>query len=133
MPRPRPFELNSSRTQSETRPDIEENQQGTSCSPSPSPSLEEYPPTEGAGAPIFFDPKKPLYDLGRTVLGPSAGGQVTRLLRHCGDDIDAAMRTLVVAKAKSNPGQYIGGVLRGQRPPEPTDWDAEYRRMGVSL
>jgi hypothetical protein len=80
-----------------------------------------------------LDPKKPLYDLGRKVLGPSAGGQVTRLLRHCGSDIDAAMRTLVIAKTKSNPGQYIGEILRGQGPPETTDWDAEYRRIGVSL
>jgi uncharacterized protein YdaU (DUF1376 family) len=125
------YELNSSRTQPETRADIQENQQGSSCSPSP--SKKEDPPTEGADAPVIFDPKRPLYDLGKDVLGPSAGGQVTRLLRYCADDIDAAMRTLAVAKTKSNPGQYIGGILRGQRPPEPTDWDAEYRRIGVSL
>jgi uncharacterized protein YdaU (DUF1376 family) len=129
------FGSNSARTHLENRPDIEQNQEGNVCSPSPSPSpsKKEDPPTEGADAPVIFDPKRPLYDLGKDVLGPSAGGQVTRILRQCAGDIDSAMRTLAVAKTKSNPGQYIGGILRGQRPPEPTDWDAEYRRIGVSL
>jgi uncharacterized protein YdaU (DUF1376 family) len=127
------YELNSSRTQAETSPDIEENQQGSSCSPSPSPSLEEYPPTEGADAPVFLDPKKPFYDLVREVLGTSAGGQGTKLLHHCGGDVSAAMRTLRMAQAKSSPSQYVGGILRSQGHAESTDWDAFYSKLVVSL
>ena len=121
------FGSNSTRTQAETRADIVENQFGNECPPSPSPS--KVPPTEGAGAP--FDPEKPVFDYGKTVLGKSAGGQVRNLIRHHSGDLDAALETLRLAARKSSPREYVGAILRGDRQPE-TDWDVEYRRMGVS-
>jgi uncharacterized protein YdaU (DUF1376 family) len=128
------FELNSSRTQAETRDDIEENQQSSVCSPSPSPSVERIPPTEGtvqAPAPLKIDPQKPVYDLGKALLGKSSGGQITNLIRHHGGNLAATMHTLKLASEKSDTREYISAILRGDRPPE-TDWDAEYRRIGVS-
>jgi hypothetical protein len=121
------FGSNSTRTQAETRADIVENQCGNECPPSPSPS--KVPPTEGAGAP--FDPEKPVFDYGKEVLGKSAGGQVRNLIRHHSGDLDAALETLRLAARKSSPREYVGAILRGDRQPE-TDWDVEYRRMGVS-
>lgn len=127
------FGSNSVRTRLETRSDIEENQQGNSCSPSPSPSIGSVvdKSTTGAGAPLL-EKKKRLYDLGREVFGKLSGGYTTRLLNHCVGDIDVAYRTLEVASAKSDPREYVGAILRGDRQPD-SDWAAEYRRMGVSL
>jgi hypothetical protein len=125
------FEPNSTRTQPETPTDIEENQRDNLCPPSPSPSQVSIPPTEGAETSPSADPKKPLYDLGRSLIGPKSGGQVTNLIRLHGGDLDATMQTLQLAARKSDPREYIGAILAGNRQPE-TDWDAEYRRMGVS-
>ena len=50
-------------------------------------------------------------------MGKRAGGQVTRLLRHFGDDLDVTMRTLQQAAGKSDPAAWLGAVLR--KPPEP--------------
>jgi uncharacterized protein YdaU (DUF1376 family) len=125
------YELNSARTHPETQPDIVRNQRGNVCSPSPSPSVGRNLLTEGADAPAL-DPKKSLYDLGRKLLGRQSGGPTTMLLQHCGGDIEAAHQTLQLAAAKSDPKEYIFAILRGTRQRE-TDWDAEYRRMGVSL
>src|SRR5712691_9860507 len=74
------FEPNTSRTQVQTRTDIEKNQQSNVCPPSPSPSLsiERTPPTEGAGA-APPDPKKPDYEFGTKQLGKSSGGQVANV------------------------------------------------------
>ena len=121
------FGSNSTRTQAETRADIVENQCGNECPPSPSPS--KVPPTEGAGAP--FDPEKPVFDYGKEILGKNAGGQVRKLIRCHGDDLNATMQTLRTASRKQDPREYVGAILRGDRQPE-TDWDVEYRRMGVS-
>ena len=120
-----------SRTQGETRSNIEENQQSNVCPPSPSSSIEEsILPSEGTvTAPP--DPKKPVYDRGREVLGKSSGGQVTNLIRHHGGDLTATIHTLNLAATKSDPREYIGAILRGDREPE-INWDAEYRRLGVS-
>jgi uncharacterized protein YdaU (DUF1376 family) len=124
------FSSNSARTQAETCPDIVENQRGNVCPPSPSIEERRIPPTEGAGA-APIDSKKPVYDLGKIVLGRSSGGQVTNLIRHHGNDLMATMHTLNLAANKSDPREYVGAILRGDNPPE-TDWDTEYRRMGVS-
>ncbi len=124
------FEPNTSRTQAETHGDIEGNQHSSVYPPSPSPSVERIPPTEGAGA-APPDPKKPVYELGKKLLGKSSGGQVTNLIRHHGGDLAATIHTLGLAANKSDPREYIGAILRGDRQPE-TDWDVEYRRMGVS-
>ena len=125
------FGSNSTGTQPETRADIEGNQWDNSCPPSPSPSPgSEEDKSSSAGTPKF-DPEKPVFDYGKDVLGNNAGGQVRNLIRHHGGDLDATLTTLRQAARKSNPREYVGAILRGDRQPE-TDWDAEYRRMGVS-
>ena len=120
------FGSNSARTRAETRVDVEENQGDNVCSPSPSSKV---PPTEGAGAP--FDPEKPVFDYGKEILGKNAGGQVRNLIRRHGGDLQATMATLQLAARKQDPREYVGAILAGDRQPE-TDWDAAYRRMGVS-
>jgi uncharacterized protein YdaU (DUF1376 family) len=122
------FGSNSARTRSETRAEIEENQEDKVCSPSPSPSTGTKVPAAGAA----FDPEKPVFDYGKQVLGKSAGGQIKNLIRHYGGDLAATVNTLRVAARKQNPREYVGGILAGSRKPE-IDWDAEYRRMGVAL
>jgi uncharacterized protein YdaU (DUF1376 family) len=127
------YSSNTTGTQAETRPDIEENQRDNLCPPSPSPSivlpLSSKEAADAAPAPSKVDPQKPVYELGKRLLG--SGGQVTNLIRHHGGDLAATMYTLQLAEGKAEPREYIGAILRGDRPPE-TDWDAEYRRMGVS-
>jgi uncharacterized protein YdaU (DUF1376 family) len=124
------YELNTGGTQPETRPDIQQNQGDNLNLPSPSPSPKENPPTEGA-RPAPPDPKKPVYDLGKRLLGGRSGGQVTNLLRHHGGDLAATMCTLQRAAGTSDPREYVGAILRGDRMPE-TDWGALYRQLGVS-
>lgn len=156
------FDSNSARTQAETRADIEEIQWGNGCSPSPSPSKKdsEEDKSSSGGAPPFGngpthedegvvpetacrrssgpekfapDPKKPLFDLGREIFGKKSGGQVTRLIGAQGSDLDATMATMERARQqRSDPAEYLSAIIHGKRQPE-TDWDAEYRRMGVSL
>jgi uncharacterized protein YdaU (DUF1376 family) len=122
------FEPNTTGTEAVTLLDIAEDQTGSGQLPSPSPSpSKDFPPTESAPA----DPKKPIYDLGKSLLGKSSGGLVTRLIQHHNGDLGGTLRTLRSAAGASDPREYVGAILRGDRQPE-TDWDAEYRRMGVS-
>jgi uncharacterized protein YdaU (DUF1376 family) len=125
------FEPNTTGTKTVTSTYFTENQAviGWPPSPSPPPPSKDIPPTEGAAAPA--DPKKPIYDLGKSLLGKSSGGLVTRLIQHHNGDLNGTMRTLRSAAGASDPREYVGAMLRGDRQPE-TDWDAEYRRMGVS-
>jgi uncharacterized protein YdaU (DUF1376 family) len=123
------FEVNSTGTQAEPRLDIQKNQRGTGWPTSPSPS-QYIPPTEGADAPPS-DPKRLIYEFGKSLLGKRGGGLVTRLIQHHDGDLAGTMRTLRFAAGKCDPREYVGAILRGDRP-LPTDWDLEYRRMGVS-
>ena len=93
----------------------------TACRRSYAP--EKFPP----------DPKKPLFDLGREIFGKKSGGQVTRLIDAHGGDLGATIETMERAQQqRSDPAEYLSAIIHGRRRPE-TDWDAEYRRMGVSL
>lgn len=84
-------------------------------------------------API--DRKKQLYDFGRSVLGANSGGQVTNLVKHHGNDLDAVDRTLRLASTKSDPREYVGAILRGNTDARHEDVvsqiDDAYRRWGV--
>jgi len=86
----------------------------------------------GPSADTLFDPEKPVFDYGKQILGQSAGGQVRKLIRRHQGDLEATMATLQRAARKQDPREYVGAIVNGHRQPE-TDWDAEYRRMGVSL
>lgn len=75
------------------------------------------------------DPKKRLYTLGREVLGPSAGGLVTKLLTLHGD-IAATIYTLEQAKAAAFPKEYVGRIL-SREVDAPTDWDNHPAYRGI--
>lgn len=65
--------------------------------------------------------EKIMFDVGKAVLGKSAGGQITKLRKFYGGDMRAVTDLLCQAHEKSDPAQWIGGVLRraedGQRDP----------------
>ena len=100
--------------------------------PTPTPIYSEIDKSiSAAGA--ATDPQKEVFDLGEQLLGANAGGQVVKLRKHHGGDLDATKRTLSLAAGKSNPREYIGAVLRGETRTE--DIAAEtrdlYDRLGV--
>lgn len=102
---------------------------GNAPTPTPTPTVSEGDKSPSAGT--DFDPEKPVFDYGKQILGQSAGGQVRTLIRCHDGDLNATMATLRLAARKQDPREYVGAIVRGHRQPE-TDWDAEYRRMGVS-
>lgn len=59
------------------------------------------------------DPEKELFDRGKQVLGKSAGGQITKLLRAKGNNVALARAAIEQASTKQNPAEYIGAVVRG--------------------
>lgn len=81
------------------------------------------------------DKKKPLYDFGRTILGKSSGGQITKLINHHCNDLGAVDRTLRLAATKSDAREYVGAILRGDDGPRFESVIAEttelYSRLGV--
>lgn len=104
-------------------------------------SVDSYEST-GAEAPILPvveepkrrppppDPKKELYARGKVVLGKSAGGQITKLIRVHDGDLEAAMYTLEKAAKAAFPAEYIGKILSGESR-APINWDLEYEKMGM--
>lgn len=83
---------------------------------------EEDTPTGDAGVltdhvPIEGKPslEKQAYDLGKSVLGKSAGGVITRLKKHHRGDWSEVMATLRLAAQKSSPAEWVGAVLAGKR------------------
>lgn len=56
--------------------------------------------------------EKLMFDVGKAVLGKSAGGQITKLRKCYGGDMRAVTDLLCQAQEKSDPAQWIGGVLR---------------------
>lgn len=87
-----------------------------------------------AAEPSAKDPQKEVYDRGREILGKKAGGVIRNLLRHTEADCDRALRLLLVAESKSDPREYIGGVLRGNGRADDVLADTQrlYRDLGVS-
>ncbi len=77
---------------------------------------EDTPSGERVRAPVSASPSRSpeaeLFDLGRKLLGKSAGGQVTRLRKATGFD-DAQVRSLLEQAAeKANPSEWIAAVLK---------------------
>ena len=93
--------------------------------------------SEGSIEPSAADPEKPVYDLGKIVLGAKAGGFVKKLLVHVGGDCERAIAALDRARKKSDPREYVGAFIRGERLARTDDvlaeTDALYRRLGVDL
>lgn len=70
----------------------------------------------GADAPLTvsksMNPEAELFALGRKVLGKSAGGLVTKLRKATGFDDGQVKALIEQAAEKSNPAEWIVGVLR---------------------
>lgn len=63
----------------------------------------------GADAP---DPRKLIYDLGKQILGESAGGQITRICKQEGGDMGRALSVLLKAQSAANPSEWVAGYLK---------------------
>lgn len=77
----------------------------------------KYPSGNG-GVPLVEDQpslEKQAYDLGKSVLGKSAGGVITRLKKHHRGDWSEVMATLRLAAEKSSPAEWVGAILAGKR------------------
>lgn len=59
--------------------------------------------------------EKQLYDRGKSLLGKDAGGLIKRLVTTKGGDIALARSALELASTKSDPREFIGGILRGEQ------------------
>lgn len=93
-----------------------------------SPTVSETPPeteqigseakASGASAPPV-DPKSDLFARGRQILGPKAGGQISKLLKSLGDEDDLrviakARAHIETASTKAQPAEWIGRILNGK-------------------
>tara|TARA_Y100000310_G_scaffold314529_1_gene363994 strand:- start:282 stop:1091 length:810 start_codon:yes stop_codon:yes gene_type:complete len=76
-------------------------------------------------------PDKAVYDLGKEVIGGNkSGGLVTKLKRHFENDLGKTYGALLTAQGKSDPREYIGGILRGESVDDEAyrKWEDDYYR-----
>lgn len=111
------------------------NNSGDHATAMPSQS-QSHSVAKATGARAPGDPlKAELYARGKQLLGPSAGGQVTRLL-HLKGSVPGARAILEMAACAGSPAEYVGAVLRGRLPSAEQDQDvlllAWCRKNGVS-
>ena len=77
--------------------------------------------------------ERTVFEVGKAVLGPKAGGQVQRLLKCYGHNLQSVAELLLQADEKANPREWFAGVLRraerdeGPKPPHVIYPAAEYR------
>lgn len=102
--------------------------ESTAAAAAPWPSV--FPGTQPRAKPPPPDPKKEIYARSKVVLGKNAGGQITKLIRLHEGDLEAARYTLEQAAKAAFPAEYIGKILSGESS-APTNWDAEYEKMGI--
>jgi hypothetical protein len=57
--------------------------------------------------------RKELFDRGKEVLGPNAGGMVQKLLAVKHGNVALARAAIEQASTMDNPAQYVGGIVRG--------------------
>ncbi len=72
----------------------------------------------GASAPAGEVTEKQVYDLGKSLLGKSAGGMITELRKFYEYDLLAVKSILDQASEKSSPREWIAGVLRHTEQPK---------------
>ena len=70
----------------------------------------------GAVAPKI-DLEKQLFERGKAVLGEKAGGLISNLIKAEGS-IELARAAIETAATKQNPREWIGAIVRGNRPAE---------------
>jgi hypothetical protein len=82
------------------------------------------------------DARKAVYDAGKAILGKNTGGIVTNLLNHCDGDCQRALDLLRLCEGRTNPREYVNGILRGDADARADDvlaqTDRLYRKIGVS-
>jgi len=66
----------------------------------------------GAGAPVPETVEAKAYRVGREILGKPSGGVVTKLRKHCRQDLQAVIDVLEESRARGDPMAWIQGVLR---------------------
>lgn len=65
-----------------------------------------------------------LFRYGKSVLGPKAGGVITKLKRMSDHHLPEAMRVLQMAAEKENPMEWLHGVMRASDASERACWGA---------
>ncbi|KRQ99253.1 DUF1376 domain-containing protein [Bradyrhizobium valentinum] len=66
---------------------------------------------------VTTDPETDLFRRGREVLGKSAGGLISQLLKAKDGKVALARAAIEQASTKERPREYVGAVIRGQAPP----------------
>lgn len=64
-----------------------------------------------------------LFKRGKAVLGKSAGGLITQLLKAKEGKIPLARAAIETAATKHDPREYIGAIIKGKDPPPGQLWD----------
>jgi len=100
----------------------------------PTPTIEERKKEPLRGIPDLSDPTTQLYARGREILGKSSGGLTKNLLTALGGSVPRARAAIEIASTKTDPREYIGGIIRNQV----SDHDLEEERRrniasGLSL
>jgi hypothetical protein len=71
-----------------------------------------WPKCDRYGRLIGEPAEKIMFDVGKAILGQSAGGQITKMRRAYGGDLRTVLEFLLLADQKSDAKQWFAGVLR---------------------
>lgn len=75
------------------------------------PSLSES--KDSASKRVENDPERELFERGKAVLGPDAGGLIAKVRKAKNGSIPLARAVIETASTKQNPREYVGAILRG--------------------
>jgi hypothetical protein len=75
---------------------------------------------DGADAPLpaYNTAEKELFDRGKEILGPKAGGLIRKVLKAKGENVALARAAIEQASTKQSPLEYVGRIAAG--PPDST-------------
>jgi len=80
------------------------------------------PQSQKDAAPAAPDPEVELFNRGRAVLGKQSGGLISKLLAAKQKNVALARAAIEQASTKSNPREYIGGIIRGKQNDSAPNW-----------
>ncbi|HYH17859.1 MAG TPA: hypothetical protein VD995_04510 [Azospirillum sp.] len=90
-----------------------------------------YTEPNGSGADAPLD--RLVFDRGKALLGKSAGGQIVKLRRKFDGDDRRVLHLLDLAATKSNPAEYVGRVIAGDRAATDDEEIAELRARRAAM
>ncbi|HEY0836722.1 MAG TPA: hypothetical protein VGE72_22620 [Azospirillum sp.] len=90
-----------------------------------------YTEPNGSGADAPLD--RLVFDQGKALLGKSAGGQIVKLRRKFDGDDRRVLQLLDLAATKSNPAEYVGRVIAGDRAATDDEEIAELRARRAAM